>query len=329
VVTNSGHGQLPGSPDAGWLYAKIHAHPERHDEIIAGDLPVLCAALGDDAGYGSCGTAARTRSDHLRLRLRIPDRAPRGVRGRDRGLGAATATRRRRGPVGLRQLPARGRPLRAWRGRWTQRRMSSSPTSRAVAAGLRHVARRRHPPQGPGGREHGRHRLRLPGARRRDGLAGCPSGPRGDQHGSGSGRPGGAPGSAQHAAAVAWLAERGRGRRGKSAPRLWPSTGTSSPPTPIPISSWNPCCTCTTTGPSASIWTASAPAVAWPDRPLSRGGRSEEKKRSVKESPPPYDPAPRWAESLFTGALGSPCCTSSTHVPALAGGTRSTSGLPP
>jgi len=72
VVTNRGHGQVPGEADATWLYAKLHAHPDRHDELIAEHLPALLAAL---AGHACCWFV-RYRSphetDHLRLRLRIP-----------------------------------------------------------------------------------------------------------------------------------------------------------------------------------------------------------------------------------------------------------------
>jgi lantibiotic biosynthesis protein len=72
VVTNSDHGQVPGDADTAWLYAKIHAHPERHDEIIAEHLPALCAALSADAGYWFVRYRSPHETDHLRLRLRIP-----------------------------------------------------------------------------------------------------------------------------------------------------------------------------------------------------------------------------------------------------------------
>jgi thiopeptide-type bacteriocin biosynthesis protein len=74
VVTNGSHGQLPGEVDATWLYAKVHTHPERQDEIIAGHLPVLCAALGANAAYWFVRYRSPHETDHLRLRLRIPDR---------------------------------------------------------------------------------------------------------------------------------------------------------------------------------------------------------------------------------------------------------------
>jgi len=72
VVTNSGHGQVPGQADATWLYAKIYAHPGRHEEIIAEHLPALCHAVGADAGYWFVRYRSPQETDHLRLRLRIP-----------------------------------------------------------------------------------------------------------------------------------------------------------------------------------------------------------------------------------------------------------------
>jgi thiopeptide-type bacteriocin biosynthesis protein len=73
AVTNSTHGQLPGSPDAAWLYAKIHTHPERHDEIIAERLPELLATLGESPRWWFVRYRSPFETDHLRLRLRIPD----------------------------------------------------------------------------------------------------------------------------------------------------------------------------------------------------------------------------------------------------------------
>jgi thiopeptide-type bacteriocin biosynthesis protein len=73
-VTNSTHGHLPGSPDAAWLYAKIHTHPERHDEIIAEQLPRLLATLDDEPRYWFVRYRSPHETDHLRLRICTPDR---------------------------------------------------------------------------------------------------------------------------------------------------------------------------------------------------------------------------------------------------------------
>ncbi|MGH4014491.1 MAG: lantibiotic dehydratase [Pseudonocardiaceae bacterium] len=74
VLTNSGHGQLPGSPDAAWLYAKIHTHPELLDEIIGERLPALLATLEGEPLFWFVRYRSPHETDHLRLRIRTPDR---------------------------------------------------------------------------------------------------------------------------------------------------------------------------------------------------------------------------------------------------------------
>jgi class I lanthipeptide synthase len=69
TVTNAAHGQLPGSPDAAWLYAKIHSHPERHDEIIAFYLPRLLAALSGQPRHWFVRYHSPHETNHLRLRI--------------------------------------------------------------------------------------------------------------------------------------------------------------------------------------------------------------------------------------------------------------------
>src|SRR5262249_53492297 len=73
TVSNT-HGQLPGSPDATWLSAKIHTHSERMNEIITEHLPTLLADLGARlAPAPSCWWFryhSRYETDHLRLRIR-------------------------------------------------------------------------------------------------------------------------------------------------------------------------------------------------------------------------------------------------------------------
>lgn len=74
-VTNTGHGQLPGSLGAAWLYVKIHTDPELLDEIIAEQLPRLLNTLDEDARYWFVRYRSPRETDHLRLRIRTPDRA--------------------------------------------------------------------------------------------------------------------------------------------------------------------------------------------------------------------------------------------------------------
>ncbi|MGH4022328.1 MAG: lanthionine synthetase LanC family protein, partial [Pseudonocardiaceae bacterium] len=74
VVTNRAHGQLPGSPDAAWLNAKIHTHPERLDEIITDQLFRLLDTLDGDPEYWFIRYRSPHETDHLRLRIRTPTR---------------------------------------------------------------------------------------------------------------------------------------------------------------------------------------------------------------------------------------------------------------
>lgn len=75
VVTNSGHGQLPGSANATWLHACLYTHPERIHEIIAGQLPVLLGELDPAPEFWFVRYRSPYETDHLRLRVRTPDRA--------------------------------------------------------------------------------------------------------------------------------------------------------------------------------------------------------------------------------------------------------------
>ncbi|MEV8442125.1 lantibiotic dehydratase [Actinosynnema sp. NPDC051121] len=68
------HGQLPGTPGATWLAAKIYTHPERMDDIITGHLPALLDELDADASWWFLRYHSQHETDHLRLRLRTtPD----------------------------------------------------------------------------------------------------------------------------------------------------------------------------------------------------------------------------------------------------------------
>ncbi|MGH3913858.1 MAG: lantibiotic dehydratase, partial [Pseudonocardiaceae bacterium] len=68
LVTNT-HGHLPGSPEATWLYVKIHTHPERMDEIIAEHLPTLLATPGN-LPWWFVRYHSPHETAHLRLRIR-------------------------------------------------------------------------------------------------------------------------------------------------------------------------------------------------------------------------------------------------------------------
>ncbi len=72
VLNNQQAGQIPAAPDTRWLYARLHTHPDRHDEIIATWLPKLTAELAGASlwflRYHSPG-----QTDHLRLRIRVSD----------------------------------------------------------------------------------------------------------------------------------------------------------------------------------------------------------------------------------------------------------------
>ncbi len=73
-VTN-GRGHRPGSPEATWLNAKIHTHPERMNEIIAEHLPALLAALDKTLCWWFVRYHSPHETDHLRLRIRARDAA--------------------------------------------------------------------------------------------------------------------------------------------------------------------------------------------------------------------------------------------------------------
>jgi thiopeptide-type bacteriocin biosynthesis protein len=73
VVTNSGHGQLPGAPQTAWLYAKLHTHPERIDEILAEQLPRLLDILGCKPRCWFLRYRSPSETDQLRLRIRALD----------------------------------------------------------------------------------------------------------------------------------------------------------------------------------------------------------------------------------------------------------------
>ncbi|GAA0705119.1 lantibiotic dehydratase [Kitasatospora atroaurantiaca] len=66
------HGTLPGIPAGRWVNAKIPSHPEYFTEIITAHLPQLLASL-DQPPCWFVRYRSPNESDHLRLRLRVPD----------------------------------------------------------------------------------------------------------------------------------------------------------------------------------------------------------------------------------------------------------------
>ncbi|QEU92892.1 lantibiotic dehydratase [Streptomyces kanamyceticus] len=70
IIDSRSHGHLPAAPGSRWLYAKIWAHPERHEEIIGEHLPRLIAELAGDPTWWFVRYRSATERDHLRLRIR-------------------------------------------------------------------------------------------------------------------------------------------------------------------------------------------------------------------------------------------------------------------
>ncbi|MFD8787293.1 lantibiotic dehydratase [Kitasatospora sp. NPDC059599] len=66
------HGTLPGITAGRWLNAKIPSHPDYFTEIITGHLPQLLTSL-DQPPCWFVRYRSPNESDHLRLRLRVPD----------------------------------------------------------------------------------------------------------------------------------------------------------------------------------------------------------------------------------------------------------------
>jgi thiopeptide-type bacteriocin biosynthesis protein len=73
TVTNT-HGQLPGSPDATWLSAKVYTHPERMNEIVTDYLPALLAGFDPEPPCWWLRYRSPQETDQLRLRIRTDGR---------------------------------------------------------------------------------------------------------------------------------------------------------------------------------------------------------------------------------------------------------------
>ncbi|WP_109510445.1 lantibiotic dehydratase [Nocardioides speluncae] len=69
LITNRRHGQIPGTPESRWLFAKVFTHPERMDEILGDHLPTLLDRL-DEPDFWFARYRSAHEADHLRLRLR-------------------------------------------------------------------------------------------------------------------------------------------------------------------------------------------------------------------------------------------------------------------
>jgi thiopeptide-type bacteriocin biosynthesis protein len=70
LLTNNGHGQLPGAPGGRWLFAKLFTHPDRMNEILADHLPGLLGSLDQRPATWFARYRSPHETDHLRLRLR-------------------------------------------------------------------------------------------------------------------------------------------------------------------------------------------------------------------------------------------------------------------
>ncbi|MGW9212297.1 lantibiotic dehydratase [Embleya sp. NPDC055664] len=77
LTTQARYEAAPGTPSEDWVFAKIHTHPERFNEIITHHLPRFTAML--DQRHGPQWWFVRYRStherDHLRLRIHTPQPA--------------------------------------------------------------------------------------------------------------------------------------------------------------------------------------------------------------------------------------------------------------
>lgn len=94
-VPGNGHGQLPGAPDAEWLFAKVYIHPRRQSEVIAAHLPRLLESLGGDRQWWFLRYRDPHDPHHLRLRIRVTGPGDYGCCAA--GIGAWAARLRRDG----------------------------------------------------------------------------------------------------------------------------------------------------------------------------------------------------------------------------------------
>lgn len=74
VLSAGSHGQIPGSANSTWLYAKLFTHPSRMNEIITDRISQLLAVVDPAPRWWFVRYRGLHETDHLRLRLATPDR---------------------------------------------------------------------------------------------------------------------------------------------------------------------------------------------------------------------------------------------------------------
>jgi thiopeptide-type bacteriocin biosynthesis protein len=77
TITNTNSGEFPATPGASWLSAKLFSHPERLSVIIGQHLTDLVDELAPVRVWFVRYRSA-TETDHLRIRIAIPDGEPSG-----------------------------------------------------------------------------------------------------------------------------------------------------------------------------------------------------------------------------------------------------------
>ncbi|MFJ8965367.1 lantibiotic dehydratase [Lentzea sp. NPDC102401] len=73
VLRTSDHGQIPGSANSTWLYAKLFTHPSRMNEIITDRIPQLLSDIDSSLRWWFLRYRGLHENDHLRLRFETPD----------------------------------------------------------------------------------------------------------------------------------------------------------------------------------------------------------------------------------------------------------------
>ncbi|MGW6936858.1 lantibiotic dehydratase [Lentzea sp. NPDC054927] len=74
VLSTGGHGQIPGSANSTWLYAKLFTHASRMNEIITDRIPQLLSVMNPSPRWWFVRYRGLHETDHLRLRLATPER---------------------------------------------------------------------------------------------------------------------------------------------------------------------------------------------------------------------------------------------------------------
>jgi len=79
LVSNHHPSHLPAAPGSVWLYAKLHTHPARLNDIIAAHLPRLMSTLDGEPEWWFVRYRSPAETDHLRLRIHTPDQRRRAA----------------------------------------------------------------------------------------------------------------------------------------------------------------------------------------------------------------------------------------------------------